>query len=98
MATEERDHEVFRGVARRLFWQGRELFRRAHARGMDSFHAPTLDEHLRELDEALEQERRAIAMQEVAIRLQASSAERHARRLAELKAAARDLTRGTGRR
>ena len=70
MASEETEAERLKRMAAYLFEEGRRVFREAHLRGMDSFHAPTMAEHLEKMDAAIREERRAIALQEEAVELQ----------------------------
>ena len=61
------DAEVLYAVARRLFDESAEKFRRAHANGLGSKNALTADKQFELFGEAIEQEKQAIAMQAEAI-------------------------------
>jgi hypothetical protein len=61
------DAEVLCAVARRLFDESAENFRRAHVHSLRSDHALTVDEQVKLFNEAIEQEKRALAMRAEAI-------------------------------
>ena len=61
------DAEVLYAVARRLFYESAEKFRRAHVYNLRSEHALTGDEQLKLFSEAVEQETQALAMRAEAI-------------------------------
>ena len=61
------DAEVLYAVARRLFDESAERFRRAHGQSLRSEDALTIDEQLKLFSEAIEQEKQALAMRAEAI-------------------------------
>ncbi len=61
------DAEVLYAVARRLFDESAEKFRRAHVHSLRSDDALTVDEQLKLFSEAIEQEKQALAMRAEAI-------------------------------
>ena len=61
------DAEVLYAVARRLFDESAEKFRRAHIHSVRSENASTLDEQLKLSSEAIEQEKQALVMRAEAI-------------------------------
>jgi hypothetical protein len=61
------DAEVLYAVARRLFAESAEKFRRAHANRLGSENALSIDEHLELFGEAIEREKEAVATQAEAI-------------------------------
>ncbi|MCA1817408.1 MAG: hypothetical protein LC746_13640 [Acidobacteria bacterium] len=85
MFIEDADAEVLKCVAARLFEEGRRVFREAHLKGMDSFHAPTLAEQLEGLDSAIKEEQRAIVMQAEAVELHRQAINARTKVLARLK-------------
>src|SRR3712207_5275365 len=87
MSHEEADAEVLSLVARRLFSEGRAIFQEAHVRGMQSFNAPTMGEHLSEFEKALRQERLALRKQGEACLLHAEALRLRVKGLARQRAA-----------
>jgi hypothetical protein len=83
---EQSDAEVFIHISRRLFSESRSMFHEAHLKVLESFKAPTAEERRRLYDDALEQERRAIDMQDEAIELKIEAFALRAKTLANLKA------------
>lgn len=80
------DADVLSHVSRRLFAEGREEFRAAHEKWMESFGSLTTDDFLRHFGEALKQERGAFEKQRAAIELQSKVLDLRARSWEELKA------------
>ena len=61
------DAEVLYAAARRLFDESAESFRRAHANGLGSEDALTVEKQLELFDEVIEEKKQAIATQAAAI-------------------------------
>lgn len=86
MSPQELDADVLTHVSGRLFAEGREEFRAAHNKWVESCAALTTGGFVRSSGEAVEKERRAIEKQREATGLQSKAPDLPAKSWAELKA------------